>query len=291
MNRIFALGLIFYFAVTGALLAEGGKCQILDVKVEPQYEVGAVYIPESDFAGHGSTEIIEPYADWTFAYFHKILNGDINMSLRFHSKVFVDDADINLPYQVAKLAVDSDWTWRFEGGTALRIRLAPGIYSDFEDLGSEDIYMPFSMALIHSFHTKLSGMAGFEIRPDFRREIMPIIGLAWEVSDSVRFDARLPESKLIIYPNKNFNVYAGFAWNNTSYNLNDPEGQDREQLTVEDYRLYGGLTVNVSTTFQINAEAGSIFNRTAQFGNRDSDTDEIDIDRARFFKVALACPL
>ncbi len=287
---VLAAGMFGWHAMTANAAGKaGGHCQILDYQSDPLYHVGVAYVPPSTFEGHGKTAFIEPEADWKFAYFRDVAHADVDLNLRMRSVVFPETADIHLPQQVAKVAVDAGFTWRLEGGTALQLRTSPGFYSDFKKLNADGFYVPLSVALIHSFDPAFSGIVGFEARPDFMREVMPLVGVAWEISDVFRLEAMLPDSRLTCFMSRKLDAHVGFEWRSMTYTLNDE--YNRKQMELEDFRTFLGITYRVSDQLVISGDMGNIFSRMVGF--RDAYRGighELDIDSANWFRIVIGGP-
>lgn len=270
-------------------------CQILDVPSEPIYQVSLAYIPESRFNGqakeYGKSAFLEINAAWDFAYFRDIALGDVDLNLRMGSILFLDSAGLQLPDQVAKIALDAGWTWRYPQGMALQVRAMPGIYSDIEAVNTDIIFMPVSCSVVRSFNPQLSGIAGLELRLGFDRKIMPIIGVEWEINDMMRLKARLPESRFIYFIDRDWSTHLGLDWQNTSFSLREKSSYDRKRLTVEDFRGYWGLTRRISDQLQFTGELGWVFDRSVEFKKEVNGQDsDIDIDSTMFVRFALGGP-
>ena len=268
----------------------GDTCRILDAPV-PVYEVGLGFVPESGFEGHGDSAAMELHADWAFAYFTDVALADLDLNLRFRSTVFLDSAGLELPDQVSQIALDSGWTWRYVGGWALQFHALPGMYSDLEEVSSDVFFMPVSLALVKAYNPYLSGIVGTQYRMGFEREFIPLIGLAWDISDAVRLDARLPESRLTWYGGRDWSTHLGFEWRNMTFSLREAGAIDRKKLTLEDYQGYWGLAYRLSDELQLTGEIGSVFGRGMEFDRQvEGWQRDVDIDPALFLRFMVVGP-
>lgn len=261
---------------------------ILDDMSEPLYEMGVAYIPEQNFESYGDSAVLEIDANWEVAYFRDILMGDIELDVRIESDIFMDSTRLQLPNQVAVLAMDTAWTCRRADGTALRLGLMPGVYSDLEEIDGNVLYMPFSFALIRSFTPDLAGIAGFDARLGFDRVFMPIIGLTWNPADRIKVKAQLPESRVQVYLNRAWSTELGLAWQNMSYSLREKGDYNRDQITLQDLRFYWGLTHRMLDDVQVSLQVGSVFGRQVDFDEAVEGVEEdVEPDNAYFLRVAL----
>lgn len=267
------------------------QCPILDQAPDSVYRVSFGYIPDSDATEGGgivgSTDIIEVNGEWAFAYFRDVAHGNIDLNLQFEGTVFHDSLDDRLPSQVGRLALDAGWALRSERGLAFVTRLAPGLYSDFQDLGTEAVYCPVAFSLVRTFRTDFAGMFGVEIRSGFDRVLIPLVGIVWEPDDRVRVDLRCPSSRISWLMSGQWRTHLGLDWENTSYALDDR----REKLTLDYFRAYWGLGYQVSTQLQLAGELGSIFQRSIDF---DEDvapsSDDLDVDDSWFLRLSASAP-
>ena len=291
------IGLILIGIATGAGMGHGaaawpqdrkaGYCQILDDTSDPLYRVRLGYVSESRFENSGKSASLELDADWEVAYFRDVLWGNLDMSLRLDTLMFLDSADINLPDLVTAAAFDAGWTFRSGGALGVQARVMPGVYSDLESLDGEAVAMPFSLAAIHAFNPSLSGMLGAEIRPGFERSVMPLVGVVWEIADNLRLDARLPESRFEYFITPDWSTYLGFAWRNTTFDLDD----EHDAITVEDFEFGGGVTLRASDQVDFIAELGTRFSRSVEYDKvARNEESEIDVENAVFVRVGLGGP-
>lgn len=260
-----------------------GRCQILDHRDDSAYSAYMGYLSSSDFEGLGSSSVFEMGGHWNFAYFRDVGSGDIDLGLRFDSVQFMDDAGaFDAPNQLISLYVDAEWDFRLRNGIAMRIGVRPGLYTDMGELGGDSFFMPARIAVIQALYPDLSGIAGFELRPSFERALMPIIGVAWAISDRARLEAQLPRSRFSYVFNGRWSAFAALDWNSDSYNLEEPV----DMLTLEDYRMYFGVTHQITPDIRATARLGKAVSRTAEYDNGGS----ADIDKATYLRVMVGGP-
>lgn len=265
-----------------------GTCQIVDKPLDHLYEVGVSYTPPSRFEGYEKSDMLELDVDWPFGYIKDFGGGVIDFDLVIQDILFLDSAGLDLPNQLGKVAVDSGFTLRNSSGTAVQIRLKPGIYTDLDEIDSDSFHLPVSFAMIRAFTPNLSGEVGLEVRPGFERLFMPIIGLAWKISEDVRLDAGLPHSRFLLALTPELKTYLAFDWENTSFQLADSGGSDENTLTLEDVQAYWGVQYTVSDILQFKGEIGNVFNRSVEFGS--ATDNQIDIQDSLFVRFAIGAP-
>lgn len=266
-------------------------CQILDEPTDPMYRIDLSFLPEERFEGYGRSSLIEVGADWELAYLYDILWGDIDLKTRLRATLLMDSAGLQLPNQVTEISIDAGWTTRTMGGTAFQARIRPGLYSDIEEISAEVVYFPFSLALIQSFNDQLSGIAGLDVRMGFDRVFIPLMGLAWQPADNLRMHIGIPESKVELYLDRLWSVHGGFEWMNTTYDLREEGGLDRGQMTLEDYRLYGGFTRGIAGNVKFAFDLGYVLERSVEFERAaEGYARDVDIENGMFIRCAVVGP-
>ncbi len=283
---IFILLLICCFA--SICWGRGPKCQILDKEPRPLYTLAGAYIEESDIQGGSDTGLFEVDASWGCAYWNDTLGGDVDAHLNFRSTFFLQTASLDLPEHVSQVSLDLAWMRRMRNGWTLLIGLAPGLYSDLETLDSDAFFLPVRLAGVKTFSSELSGIAGFEYRSGFDRELFPILGLAWEPDPSFRVELGIPESVLLWRPDEIWNFYGKFTWRNVTYNLRDRENDARETLTLEDYRNTFGVQRVLDDRLAIFVESGKSYHRSLVFERRNASSVELEMSKSVFFRTGIA---
>ncbi len=267
------------------------RCQILDRSLDSSYSLGLAFVPESRLEGHGETRIAEFDASGTLGYFHDVLLGDIDVRLDLDGKLFFKSARIQLPDQVMALSADVGWTWRYVNDSALQVRVAPGIYSDVEELALRSFAMPVSVAGVMTINPQLSATVGMQLRPGFERFFMPIVGAVWGPADWLRVEATLPEAKAVCHWNDVWSTHVGWAWESMTYIIRDKGDFDRKRMSLEAYRTTLGVSYALRDERRVICELGSLSNRSIEFERRAPGMErEIDIRSATFVRVGIGGP-
>jgi len=265
-------------------------CQILDEPTEPQYRVSLAYVASSGYEGYGRSSQLECDGMFKMGYFRDVAYGTAELTGRFKGFVFPDSVGIELPDQLLKLAVDGSWTWRYVNELSLQIRAEPGIYADLEGISLDTLFIPLGCRLIRTFNPDISGVVGLDVRPGFGREIMPLVGVEWSPLDEVHVRAMLPDSR-VLFSFPDWSAYVGFDWQNLSYRMRESGPYSRDLITLEDYRLYGGITGWIGPDIHVFGELGKVFNRSVEFEDGPSGGEEsVDVESARVFRVGVGGP-
>ena len=264
-------------------------CIILDSPADPLYRIILGYVPERNYGDYGKSDNLELAVDWEMAYFRNVAYSDVNVNLDLDTLILPDSTELGLPGQLVHLSLDSLWTWRYAPGTAFQLDLRPGIYSDMEDLSFEMFQAPVSCRFIRAFHPWFSAYAGLDFRPGFDLPLVPLAGAKYEINELLVFDGGWPQLELTYYADGDWSVYAGFRWDNVSYDMHEESDCDREMITVEDYRIYGGVSSRVTEEFQLIAETGSVFGRSVEFERQSSDLDrDVEVGSTLFLRFGFS---
>lgn len=263
-------------------------CQILDNSPDPACSATLGYTQASRFSGYGKTRIAEFEGSSELGYYRDVLLGDIDVRLDVDGMLFLGSADIQLPNQLLALAADVGWTWRYVNGSALQVRVAPGVYSDIEGLSLGSLAMPISAAGVMTFNSEVSATVGMQLRPGFDQIFMPIIGVVWGPADWIRVEATLPEARVIGYWNSEWSGHLAWAWENTTYSIREKGDYDRKKITLESYRTTVGVTRTLPGELSVIGEVGMLSNRSVVFKRAaGSMPRDIDIENALFVRFGL----
>ncbi|MDI6775525.1 MAG: hypothetical protein QME60_09105 [Verrucomicrobiota bacterium] len=285
LAALIALLLLPGVALSAGKKKPGDYCPILDDLSDPQCQAGLTVVPAGRFEGCGASTMVELDGDWEFAYFQNVLRGDIDLSLALLDTIFVGSARLDLPSQLVKLAVDAGWAGRFENGVAVQARATPGLYGEPTAAIGRAFFAPLSVSVIRAFQPDLAAMVGLECRIGFEDALMPIVGFQWEAGKDALFKVGLPESKIVWEPTRDWAFRARFYWSNLSYRLDD----DRDRITLEDFRLSLGGTYYQSGRILVMGEIGYAFDRNVEFQHM--PTGEIGIEDMLFLRVGIGMPL
>ncbi|MCK5833829.1 hypothetical protein KAH81_09210 [bacterium] len=263
--------------------AVSDTCPILDDIPCALYEVSFCYVPSRSYGDYGKSSTLEFDLDWELAYYRDVLNGDLGVSLNFSALMLTSATQLHLPDQLVGVFVEPEWTWRYAKGRAIQISARPGIYSDMEDLDMDMFYVPMSCRFVRAFEPRLSAYAGLEVRPGFDKVFIPLIGVKYEINEMLVFEGGWPSIRMDYYFDRDWRTYAGLDWNNTTYSLSEKGTDDRGAITLEDYRLYVGLSHQTSEDFLLTAEVGYVFEESVVFAKDLEDFDRKVSEGSSYF--------
>ncbi|HBA82714.1 MAG TPA: hypothetical protein DCZ95_01350 [Verrucomicrobia bacterium] len=262
-------------------------CQFLDREDEPYGEGYLGYTLQADVEVPEEVDanrlgFLDFYAGGGFLYFETAV-GDFDIRGALDGYVFVDGGGLRLPDQVGTAKLGLQYLWRDYNGLSLRVDAWPGIYSDWQDVDGGDLFMPFGFSAIWAINPQLAALAGFEIYPEFQREIDPRIGLRWAPIDALTIDLAYPESRITLYPNLEWEIYAGASMIKTlEWQLK--RSDEREHLMLDENRVFAGIGKLLLNDLKLIVEAGQVFDHELDFENGAA----IPIEDALFLRAGIA---
>lgn len=256
-----------------------------DASTQTDFWLHGIYLTPSKAPNGNEIKMAEAEARILICDVRDILGGDLSLALKPKAIGFIDDADyVALPVVFAEIPIDVQYVWRFVNDFSLELGATPGFYGDGEHIGADIFCYPFRGRLFYSATESFALHAGVEARPGWDRVIMPLAGLGWAPNGYFDFELGVPRSVAMIHLGP-FDIYGTAIWENSTYGMKE-EKDKPEEITIDDWRLGGGLTINFSESFHLGAEAGYIFNREFKAeGKKGSDT--IELDDAPYFGVTL----
>ena len=290
------LAIVVLMTVSFHALAQD-PCLVLDVPEKPIISAAVSYVGEADVTADypdlpkpGMTEFD---AQWEFAYFRDIWGGDVDLDAVINARVFSDRSFLRMPDQLINIYLDAGWARRYENNLGCQIRLRPGLYSDFEQFTGKALAVPARLMGVYTISPDMSVVLGADVRFGFERVVMPVAGLTWAPSDTVRIDARVPEARLGWYFDADWIFEAGWLWRSDSYQIRESNQLDREMFTMEEQRAYLGLTHWMSDFLSLSLQAGLVFDRTMEFKKQDTVFNlprKSEIDDAFFVSLTIGGP-
>jgi len=287
-----ACGFLFFtllhICTTLTVLGQMGDypyCQILDRQVDPLWEISLGYVALQDVEQAGADDfgLVEWSGRSGLAYLPTVVGTfDLRTALAF--SFFLEDGGVDLPDQTGALSLNATWTYRTEAGFALQLGVDPGLYSDWEDLSGQDVFVPFRVRLIQSFHEQLSGLAGLNVYPEFDRLVDPLVGIRCGINDALLLDTAYPESRLLFAPNPVWQFSVGIeARLYPEFSLES--GDERDRFMYDEVRWHFQVDRTLWGAVALTARVGEAFAREIDFEDQASSAD---VNDAFYFQVGVA---
>jgi hypothetical protein len=257
-------------------------CQILDQPEVSLWNAGFGYLAEVEGEGFAKLGITELQAHSGLAYFTGRF-GTLDVQGLFDALYFTGEGTVPLPDAVGQVRLDVAYTLRLRDGVAVRVAVAPGLYSDLTSWDSEYLHYPFRLHVIRALTPDSSGMVGLDFYPGFDRVLHPRIGARWTISEYLRFDLFYPRTELLFRPNWRWNFRAGVQFlDYLEYRLEQEDA--RESMLLKETRFYLGMDVGVSNDLFVQAQLGRSVDRSLEFRRNEPQRD---LDDGYYFRLGI----
>lgn len=262
-------------------------CQILDGTESPAWTAKFGYTANAKIKAPEGHNV----STWSLGggggiYYWRTSAGDFDLTGAYDVSVFDGSGGINMPDHVAALRLDLAYVTRDVNGTALKVDVYPGIYSDMKDVSLEDFYLPFQVLAIQSFSPQVSGLIGLAVYPGFDRWFDPRFGIRAAPSENWRVDLMYPESRVTYRPDA-LELYASLR-HNAINEFRLKESDKRGSIEFTDTRAALGAGWQLNDLLKVNVEAGYAFGREVMFDHKAPDRDWRS---APYFSVGIGGPI
>lgn len=154
----------------------------------------------------------------------------------------------------------------------MRVEATPGIYSDFYDVSSDDVNVPFILGASYLVDKDLQWFFGVSV--DLWRD-MPVIpgaGVRWKFSDQWTLFFVLPKPQLQYEVNERLTLFVGANLKGGSYRVSETFGREHGRSKLDsaivnysEVRLGAGATWQALSNLSVNLEGGYVPMRTFDF--------------------------
>lgn len=257
--------------------------QWFDNDIRPIYHFRGGLIEETQFGSYGATEIaVLDFKARLFNVSDFLPGGSVDAWLFADGMYFIDNPKISaLPDALLAVGLDVGLWWRFTNGFSWELRGAPGIYSDPT---APEFSCTGTLNLHYTLSENVCFVLGATYRPEWDMEIYPNIGVIWQPGEWLRINAALPESRIDLFPRHIFNFFATFAWDNTTYWLDNDESLPGT-VTFDAMRASVGATITFFDNLELSAEIGTHLKHELKGDVKGEDT--IDLDKTTFIRATI----
>ncbi|HEY5911810.1 MAG TPA: DUF6268 family outer membrane beta-barrel protein [Verrucomicrobiae bacterium] len=194
----------------------------------------------------------------------------------FHALYLGVPADAPLPEHLYGVGVPLGFNWKFADRWQLRVQARPGIYSDFEDITLDDVFVPIMLGASYDMTTNLNLLGGLSI--EYRRDIpvFPYFGARWKFADQWTLVLIFPRPSIEYQLNNQLTLFAGGGLRGMAAQVNEHFGTDygrrdlnNTTLTYWEVRAGGGLRYQLAKKFTFEVDGGWAIERRMVY--RDPD--------------------
>jgi hypothetical protein len=190
-----------------------------------------------------------------------------------------------LPQDLHALFVEAGARYRINDRSFASIRLYPGFYSDFKELGDDDLRMPVLALGGYGFDNGLSVVGGFAYRFGYHAgQFIPVLGFSYQPDQQWRFDLIAPRPGVTYFASRQLQLFVAGDFASDEYELKD-RTFGAKAIRYSDYKAMVGVTYLPVPAVKISTSVGYAFER--RFAFFDGSRPDLRVDDAPFIKVSL----
>lgn len=215
------------------------------------------------------------------------LDTDLTLTLGVGYGLKQIDASIgtSLPRDLHALFLEAGASYRINDKAFATLKLIPGFYSDFKDLGTADLRMPVLALGWYGFENGLSVVGGFLYRFGYHSNaFIPALGFSYQPNQSWRIDMIAPRPGITYFASPRLQLFVAGDFASEEYQLND-RSLGAKAIRYADYKAMGGLNYLPDPAIKLSTSVGYAFER--RFAFYDSAHPDLRIDDVPFFKLSL----
>jgi len=190
-----------------------------------------------------------------------------------------------LPRDLHALFVEAGLRYRINDRSFASIKLYPGFYSDFKELGEDDLRMPVLALGGYSFDNGLSVVGGLIYRFGYHAaQFIPALGFSYQPDPNWRFDLIAPRPGITYVASRRLQLFVAGDFASDEYELKDLTF-GAKAIKYSDLKAMVGVQYLPVPAVRISTSAGYAFDRKIAFfdGNR----PDMRVDDVPFVKVSL----
>ena len=238
---------------------------------------------EYDYVGNASTNLGngqngnlgEDYVDIRHQFMrHTLLAFLVEGGMEYQHMGFNAAPENLIPDRVDSLVADVGMDFRWSRKDLLHIEGRPGLYTDFEGGGWNDINCPLDIGYTRVVSNTFQWVAGFSLNTWRRSRYLGAAGFRWQINDRWKIKAYLPTPDVEYMVLPNLTVLLGGDIRGDSYRVGPHFGSDRGApalnnalMDYQEIRVGPGLSWNIFPTVEVNMMAGYMVGRQFNYYN------------------------
>jgi hypothetical protein len=185
-----------------------------------------------------------------------------------------------LPENLNAVALRAGVQWRPSSKWTVFLEARPGVYSDFEDVGWEDVNVPVVVGAGYVVNTNLTVVLGMGVNWWSRLATIGGPGVIWQIAEDWRLNAVLPRPTIEWGAGEDWTLFAGGEIRGASWRLGEEFGRehgdadlDGDILGYREIRLGGGFRRAIGSGLRLTVEGGWAVDREFEFKDRERELD------------------
>ena len=240
--------------------------------------LGATWLPDADIRGSGDElEMREVKLGFTRRF-------DGNRRLEFSTGINYTLRDIEapasarLPDALHSIALQLGAEYRYSDKLTLGLRLSPGLSSDFEGIGSDDLRLPVSFQARYKVSSTLTTVTGVAYTGQSHSiPVLPVVGLTYLPSERWTFTFGFPRTAAVYKTRQGLEYFLAGEFSGGEYGIHTPE-VGAEVLRYKDYRALLGAELPIFPGGRLAISAGYAFGR--EFSFYEDDRPDLKLDNS-----------
>ena len=193
----------------------------------------------------------------------------------------------DLPQDLHALYVDAGVRYRINDRAFASLKLSPGFYSDFKDLGSDDLRMPALALGGYSFDNGVTVVGGVLYRFGSRaKAFIPALGLTYQPNQSWKLDLVMPRPAVTYFASRQLQLFVAGDFTSDEYELKGRQFGDKA-IKYSDIKAMAGVNYLPVPAVKISAAIGHTFDRKFVFYDGALYRPDLRMDNVPFFRVSL----
>lgn len=182
----------------------------------------------------------------------------------------------DVPDSLSSLALKLGYARTFSPQWSLRAEIDPGIYSDFEDVGSDDVSAPFGLRVMYAASRELQWAFAVFVDPRSSVPVIGGVGARWQFAPQWTLLAFLPEPRVEYAASERLRLHAGASLRGGTFRVAGDFGRRRGRAMLDDQEIdFREITVGagarweLSRTLSAGVTLGWMLDRRFEYEGRD----------------------
>jgi hypothetical protein len=181
-----------------------------------------------------------------------------------------------IPDQLHEIGIDLGFGYRSSEKWTFLGWASPGVFSDFEDLSSEDFGITSVFAAQWTPSDAFNLQFGFRVASPGQYPILPIAGLTWKFAPDWEMALTAPSPQISWSPSESLKLLVGGSFRGSSYRVAEDFGRkagrpdlDGTITSFREIRTFAGLEWQLKGGLRVRIEGGYMVDREFDFYDDD----------------------
>jgi hypothetical protein len=225
------------------------------------------YSTRSDLSRQGVVgSVAVQHAEMSLSARHELAPElQLAYGLSYDTNYLTAEGAVPLPDQVSVLSLNLGLIRTLNSSWTIACFARPGLFSDFDHLGSSSLSMPVLFTANFTPRSDLAWTLGLSLDRLSQNVLLPVLGLRWHFAPTWEFSLGFPHTGLTWQANRDLALRADAGFLGGSYHvMASPDAALRAHGTLLDYREIRagvGLDYKLAEAFTFSLDAGAVADR------------------------------